>query len=49
MKTVTKTLSEYKAPRCKVVDVHVKGNILSASNPGAAGDDLNPVNDDEDY
>lgn len=32
MKTVTKTIAEYKAPRCKCVELHVQNLVCASPN-----------------
>lgn len=46
MKTQTKTIGEYNAPKCKVVEVHVQ-NLVCASpygDQGRAGNGYNESN-----
>ena len=49
MKDKTTTVEEYRTPKCKVVVLLAQSSILESSVPGSAGNDFNPVNDDEDY
>lgn len=50
MKTVTKTIAEYKAPRCKCVKFHVQNLVCTSPGVlGAAGGDgeVNGSDDDQ--
>ena len=54
MKTETKTVAEYRAPKCKVVSVHAQNLVCTSPGDGygvlgAAGDDVTVENDDYGY
>ena len=39
METKTKTIAEYKAPKCKCVEVHLEKQVLQVTSP--TGEDFN--------
>ena len=39
MKTETKTVAEYKAPKCKVVMIHYEGALMDGASTGESYDD----------